>query len=153
MREENDCDTRSRRSSNMPKCVVQAVDPVPLSARIGEIRDCYDCNCCIPKCICDCIGGNVVTDLQNGNPAVYVTLGLFTIVQLIRNVQMLIPVYDFVFPKSSATTQQTSPATPSEKSSFLPTTFSRPVPAILTVQAADAAQRIIPEFKNGSRNL
>ena len=93
----------TRQSSNCPKCVVQAVDPVPLSARIGEIRDCYDNVCCIPECICNCIGGNVVTDLQNGCPTIYVTLGLFTIVQLIRNVQMLIPVYDFCIPEKACT--------------------------------------------------
>lgn len=93
------CNLTSRRSSNMPRCVVQCVDPVALSARIGEIRDCYENVRCIPQSVCDCIGGNVVTCLNNGTPAIYVTLGLFTIVQLIRNVQMLIPVYDFCIPE------------------------------------------------------
>ena len=91
------------KSSNSPKCVVQAVDPVPLSARIGEIKDCYENVCCIPQSICELIGGNVVTDLSNGSPTVYVTLGLFTIVQLVRNVQMLIPVYDFCIPEKTCT--------------------------------------------------
>ncbi len=93
------CSLTSRRSSNMPRCVVQCVDPVALSARIGEIRDCYENVRCIPQAVCDCVGGNVVTNLNNGTPAIYVTLGLFTIVQLIRNVQMLIPVYDFCIPE------------------------------------------------------
>jgi len=93
------CEYRAKETSNMPKCVVQSVDPVALTARIGEIRDCYENVRCIPKCICDCIGGNVVTELETGTPTVYVTLGLFTIVQLIRNVQMLIPVYDFCIPE------------------------------------------------------
>lgn len=93
------CNLSSRRTSNMPRCVVQCVDPVALSARIGEIRDCYENVRCIPQTVCDCIGGNVVTNLNNGTPAIYVTLGLFTIVQLIRNVQMLIPVYDFCIPE------------------------------------------------------
>ncbi len=96
----DNCTTLSSTSmaTNCPKCVVQAVDPVPLSARIGEIKDCYENVCCIPKCVCDCIGGNVVTEQNCGTPTVYVTLGLFTIIQLIRNVQMLIPVYDFCIP-------------------------------------------------------
>ena len=30
---------------------------------------------------------------------VYVTIGIFTIVQIVRNVQMLIPAYDFCIPE------------------------------------------------------
>ena len=91
----------TKQTNNNPKCVVQAVDPVPLSARLGQLHDCFENVCCIPDCVCKCIGGNVVTDLERGTPAVFVTLGLFTIVQLIRNVQMLIPVYDFCIPEKS----------------------------------------------------
>ena len=40
-----------------------------------------------------------MTELENGTPTIFVTLGLFTIVQLVRNVQMLIPVYDFCIPE------------------------------------------------------
>lgn len=96
---DNDCNLTARRSGNAPRCVVQAVDPVALSARLGQTHDCYENVCCIPKPICDCVGGEVVTSLSSGTPTVYVTLGLFTIVQLIRNVQMLIPVYDFCIPE------------------------------------------------------
>ncbi len=85
--------------SNMPKCVVSTVDPVPLSARIGEIRDCYESVCCVPECVCEVIGGNVVSDLQNGTPTIFATIGLFSVIQLIRNVQMLVPVYDFCIPE------------------------------------------------------
>ncbi len=87
--------------SNTPKCVVSAVDPVPLSAKIGTIRDCYEAACCIPDCICEALGGHVVTDVPRGTPTIYATIGLFTVVQLIRNVQMLIPVYDFCVPQKS----------------------------------------------------
>ena len=128
MREDDDCDRTTRRTTNMPKCVVQAVDPVPLSARIGAIRDCYDSICCIPKCVCDCIGGNVVTDLQNGNPTVYVTLGLFTIVQLIRNVQMLIPVYDFCIPEKHCDDSTDQPCDTFRKIKFPTDDFFPPRP-------------------------
>lgn len=98
--EYGECGCRTaKRSGNAPRCVVQCVDPVALSARIGEIRDCYENVCCIPQPVCEAIGGNVVTTLPSGSPTVFVTLGLFTIVQLIRNVQMLIPVYDFCIPE------------------------------------------------------
>lgn len=94
-----DCRTTAQRSGNAPRCVVQCVDPVVLSSRICEVHDCYENICCIPQGVCDCLGGNVVTSLPNGTPTVFVTLGLFTIIQLIRNVQMLIPVYDFCIPE------------------------------------------------------
>ncbi len=88
-----------RSTTNMPKCVVQCVDPIALAARIGEVRDSFDCTCTIPQSICDCLGGHVTTDTCAGTPTVYVTIGVFSIVQLIRNVQMLIPVYDFCIPE------------------------------------------------------
>jgi hypothetical protein len=96
---DDELDKQLKMTSNMPKCVVQCVDPIALSARIGEVRDCYECCCHIPKCLCDCCGGEIVTQCSAGTPTVYVTLGLFSIVQLIRNVQMLIPVYDFCIPQ------------------------------------------------------
>ncbi|MBO5089539.1 MAG: hypothetical protein J6C27_01315 [Clostridia bacterium] len=93
--------TNTFSGSNTPKCVVSAVDPVPLSARIGTVRDCYEASCCIPDCVCEALGGHVVTDIPRGTPTIYATIGLFTVVQLIRNVQMLIPVYDFCVPQKS----------------------------------------------------
>lgn len=126
----DDCDCRAstHRTSNTPKCVVQAVDPVPLSARIGEIRDCYENVRCIPRCICELIGGNVVTDLQSGNPTVYVTLGLFTIIQLIRNVQMLIPVYDFCIPEKQCNDSSDQPCDTFRKIKFPTNDFFPPRP-------------------------
>jgi len=94
---ENDNDEQLERTTNGPRCVVQVVDPIPLSARIGKEKDCYN-GCHIPECICNCLGGNIVT-CNNGTPAIYVTLGLFSIVQIIRNVQVLVPIYDFCLPQ------------------------------------------------------
>ncbi len=123
------CDiTDTRKVTNCPKCVVQAVDPVPLSARIGEVRDCYDNVCCIPKCVCDRIGGNVLTDVGNNNPAIFVTLGLFTIVQLIRKVQMLIPVYDFCIPEKACTDSTDRPCDAFKKIKFPTDDFFPPRP-------------------------
>ena len=91
--EQNGC------SSSTPKCIVQTVDPIVLSARLCELRNCSDCSCCIPTCLCDALGGSVNMCQELGTPTVLVTLGLFSIVQLIRNVQMLVPVYDFCIPE------------------------------------------------------
>lgn len=92
-------DMQLGKTTNLPRCVVQTVDPVPLSAKICEVDNRYENVCCIPKCICNTIGDNLCTTLPNGTKAIYVTIGLFTVVQLIRNVQMLVPVYDFCIPE------------------------------------------------------
>ena len=123
-----DCKNVTTHSNNMPKCVVQTVDPVPLSARLGEIRDCYESVCRIPKCVCDAIGGNVVTELQNGTPTVFVTIGLFTVIQLIRNVQMLIPVYDFCIPEEQCRNSTAEPCDTFSKIKFPIDDFFPPRP-------------------------
>lgn len=116
------------RGNNNPKCVVQTVDPVPLSAKICEIRDCYENACCVPKTVSEAIGGNVVTDLQNGTPTIYATIGLFTVVQLIRNVQMLIPVYDFCVPKKTCRNSTDQPCDTFSKIEFPIDDFFPPRP-------------------------
>jgi hypothetical protein len=95
---ENDFDRQLNEKTNMTRVVVQAVDPVALDVRMCEVKNCCDPQFSVPECICNYMGQNLKTDCCDGNMAVYVTLGLFTIVQLIRNVQMLVPVYDFCIP-------------------------------------------------------
>ena len=86
-------------SSNTPRCIVQTVDPIALSARLCELRSITENSCCVPSGVCDALGGSVNMCQELGTPTVLVTLGLFSIVQLIRNVQMLVPVYDFCIPE------------------------------------------------------
>ncbi len=95
-------------SSNTPRCVVQCVEPITLGCHIGQIRDCCESPGIIDAAVSEILGGPIVTVLPPDSPAVYVTLGIFTVVQLIRNVQMLIPVYDYCIPEKqcSDTTDQ-----------------------------------------------
>ncbi len=95
----HDNDAQDAPTRNMPRCCVQVADPVILSAKLMEVCECKCCCCCettIPEAICNRYGGSFV-DPQEGRVAV-VTVGLFTIVQLIRRVQMLVPVYDYCLP-------------------------------------------------------
>jgi len=84
-------------SSNSPRAVVQVVDPVALSCRLSEVSEgdcCGEIN--FPECVCSCFEGSFC-----GCPVtrkVLITIGLFTIVQLERPVQMLVPAYDFCVP-------------------------------------------------------
>ncbi len=81
-----------------PRAKVQVAEPIVLDTDLCRIEECCDdCSCRIPCCVARCFDG----DFCNAQDvtAVKVTLGLFTIVQLERDVQMLIPAYDFCIPK------------------------------------------------------
>lgn len=78
------------------------VDPICLAAKV--IEPCEKCCCCgemdvnsIPEGICQ-VFDDVITDGDNLRK-VYVTIGLFTIVRLERDVQLLVPVIDFCIPQ------------------------------------------------------
>lgn len=94
------------RGSNLPKCTVQCVDPVILDSKICEI-------CCpkeslsdIPNSVLSAVNGEITTC---GSRGLFVTLGLFSIVQLVRNVQLLIPSYDFCLPQKECNDTNDSP--------------------------------------------
>ncbi len=86
--------------NNLPKAIVEVVEPIALSAKVLERNK---CNCCcaidcssIPTEICSCFDDELIGDERDKN--VFVTLGLFSIIKLERNVQLLIPAYDFCVP-------------------------------------------------------
>ena len=95
--------------SDSPRAVVQAVTPIVLSSRISDCCEC-DCGGCelnFPECVANCFCGNFV--VPNCGRKVLITLGLFTIVQLERRVQMLIPAYDFCIPGKECVTTTDDP--------------------------------------------
>lgn len=111
-------DRQEMPTRNMPRCTVQVAEPVILSAQLVEACDNRCCNCCcnIPESLQRRFGGCFV-DCREGK-TVLVTLGVFTIVQLIRNVQMLMPVYDFCMPSKECTPNSESPCDLFRKMSF-----------------------------------
>lgn len=81
-----------------PEAVVQTVDPICLSSRLVE---CPKKMCCcpgihFPHLCCNELSGNF--DGVEATKEMFVTIGLFTIVQLQRPVAMMIPAYDFCIP-------------------------------------------------------
>lgn len=97
--------------SNMPHATVQVVDPLILACKLEE---CVTSNVCpvLPCCVTDCFCGNICHP-QSGHKIVTVTLGIFSIVQLDRRVQLLIPAYDFCLPCKDCSTN-TNPDDPCE---------------------------------------
>ncbi len=88
------------RGSNAPIASVQCVDPVCLSVKLAEKCQCCEPCCEIPECICSCFNGKFCCCERKKH--VFVTLGLFTIVQLERRVQVMIPAYDFCVPEKGS---------------------------------------------------
>lgn len=106
----SDCGGTSDNSPtrNCPKAVVQVAEPIPLSARIAEHKHCPPMPPCrIPECIVRRYGGEFVSG--ESEKEVLVSIGMFTIVQLERNVQMLIPAYDFCIPHKECVSTSENP--------------------------------------------
>lgn len=100
----DELDPQRLMTTNLPQAVVEVVDPIGLTARIVERNNCGNC-CCnqyditsAPDFICRCFGD--VFASPETEKVLFVTLGLFSIVKLERNVQLLIPVYDFCVPQN-----------------------------------------------------
>lgn len=105
----NDSDIQNLSSRNLPKALVQVADPVALAAKLCEPCECsHQPQCRVPDCICRHFGGDFVRS-NNVSRTVAVSLGLFTIVQIERNVQMRIPAYDFCIPRKECVASTDNP--------------------------------------------
>jgi hypothetical protein len=92
------CDNEFFKKTNLPEAVVEVIDPVPLSACIVDHHHCNGepDEPVVPAAIKSAFAEGFYCG--SGCRKVYVTLGLFTIVKLQRNSQLLIPAYDFCVP-------------------------------------------------------
>ncbi len=101
-------DVLGNASQTCPKAVVQVAQPVALSARLAERSGpCTLTACSIPEGVLRRYGGELLRS-QSDKEAL-VSLGLFTIVQLERNVQIMIPAYDFCLPKKECVASSEDP--------------------------------------------
>lgn len=98
----DEADTQMWQKTNLPKAQVEVVDPICLAAKLVDVKEDCCCCCCgetdvnsVPECICKVFDDLIV---DGGSKQVFVTVGLFTIVRLMREVQLLIPVIDFCIP-------------------------------------------------------
>lgn len=113
----------SWQKTNMPKAVVEVVEPLILAVNTKEICDCPENTCAsfdlssVPESVC-----NIFDDVLTPNVSkrqVYVSIGLFSIIKLERTVQLLIPAYDFCVPqKECDTTYDCNPCDLFEKIGF-----------------------------------
>lgn len=110
--------------STNPKAKVQTVNPICLEAKLCRPHDCCNISdyCCkpsrIPRSVCRCFDGDFDCCDREPEKAVTVTLGIFTIVQLERDVQMLIPAYDFCIPNKECKCETDNPCDAFRKIQF-----------------------------------
>ncbi|MCD7828195.1 MAG: hypothetical protein LUG85_06635 [Clostridiales bacterium] len=97
---ENETDEQLPMTSSNPRAKVQVAEPICLDAKLCRPCDCcnniVDMSCGIPRSVRRRFNGQF--GMQSDDKAVRVTIGVFTIIQLERDVQMLIPAYDFCMP-------------------------------------------------------
>ena len=93
------------KKTNLPKAKVEVVDPICLAAKLVNITDrlfptAQNDNAVelagVPESVLRCFDDNFVAGIDRQR--VFVSLGLFTIIKLERNVQLLIPAFDFCIP-------------------------------------------------------
>ena len=85
---------------DLPEAVVEIVDPVILGTRILEEKEigCCCCGCCccdIPECVCCQISSSLCDE---GEKYLAVSIGLFSVIRLIRPGQLVVHASEFNIP-------------------------------------------------------
>lgn len=101
-----DYDIQNTPSRSLPTANVQVAKPIALAVTVKEKKPCHKVCHKVPKAALQHIGGDIS---DGGERVVLATLGVFSIVQLLRNVQMLIPSYDFCVPEKRCESSTDSP--------------------------------------------
>lgn len=108
--------TSTIESSNMPRAVVETIDPILLSAKIVEPQQRCNCCCCSDDEIPEPLGTMFDDELilSNNVKKLTVSLGQFSIIRLERDVQLLMPAYDYCMPNKECTCGGADPEDPCE---------------------------------------
>ena len=101
---EDICDCRM--PSDAPTARVQTVDPICLSVQLTGCPKPEDGSTVVPPTINGIFDGELLS--CPADQYVYVSIGLFSIVSLERDVQMMIPVYDYSVPEKECVSEVAS---------------------------------------------
>lgn len=115
----NGCGCNEMESTNMPRCSVQIAEPVVLDVMLAETSACH----CVVCCSCDGMPSSVCARYNSGfcqtaGKTVTVSLGLFTIVQMIRNTQLMVPSYEYCVPCKECSCDEETPCETFQKMTF-----------------------------------
>lgn len=110
--------------SSLPKATVQISDPMALSAKLNDCGGSCHAPCGgVPQCVTEYFCGDFVAPRPKW---ITVTIGIFTITQLERNVQMMIPSYDFCVPRKECAAKTDDPCEVFSKIEFPTDSFFPP---------------------------
>lgn len=92
-------DIQSLERTNLPVAVVEVVDPVALGCKMTDAcaSTSQEILADIPADICSCFDEDLV--IGGEGRRLFVTLGQFSIIKLERDIQLLMPAYDFCMPQ------------------------------------------------------
>jgi len=103
---DNDIDTANASYGTMPIANVQVARPIALAAGLRARAATDVLTYTVPQAVLDIVGGELT---ETGTSTAIATLGVFSIVQLMREVQMLLPSYDYCIPDKSCSYSTDSP--------------------------------------------
>lgn len=87
--------------TNLPRATVEVVQPLILDAKIVEPGCNCGCCCCdvtaVPTAVKAAFDGDLVESPDSNR--LFATIGVFSIVRLMRDVQIIVPSYDFCIPE------------------------------------------------------
>lgn len=120
--DDNECACSS--SNCLPKATVQISDPMALSAKLRSFNGCMTLPCtAVPECVTKYFCSPLVSPTSVQAVA---TIGIFTITQLQRRVQIMIPSYDFCIPRKECTSRTDDPCKVFSKIEFPTDSFFPP---------------------------
>ena len=102
-------------ATNDPIAVVETVEPIVLGTKIVDTScpcGCRCSECCeIPDSVCSCLDGELVTGQNNASHKLVASFGIFSVIRIEREAQLLIKASDYSVPDKEcvAATNDDSP--------------------------------------------
>lgn len=107
---EDSFDAQMWKKTNMPRAVVEVVDPIALAVKMVDSCDCCcrdDCDISrVPRSVQKVFDGELCC--KDDGKRVYVTLGIFVMVRLERDVQLSVPALSFCVPETACNSDTTT---------------------------------------------
>ena len=131
-------DTQAAPVTTNPRAVIQVASPILLAAQYNPDADASDVvTPLIPESVGRRFNGEFRRQTDENAPLVSVTIGLFSIVRMERDVQLLIPAYDFCRPTKQCAGDPEDPCDAFSRMDFPMNEFFPP-------EQADAAETFDP---------
>jgi hypothetical protein len=94
-------DAQLWRKTNLPKAVVEVVDPIVLGGNLFEHKHeccCCCCTCDIPEPVVSDLNGHLCYDDDDNGRYLAVSIGIFSVIRIVRPGQYLISATEYVIP-------------------------------------------------------